>query len=215
MSQPWWMSFAFLHAGEGAWEGHGNGSGRSEPSRAATPGDIARSRFCLASLQQDSAHYFTRPRPLSNATSTTALKPIQAFRYLCSPVSSNCSKTCAAVLFVRSFVGAPVGARICSGLTGTSSGFIQESLIRTRNGANTVLGGQMSVSTGFVGVGRHCATTQSTSCMSSGTMVKGSPVSAGRRLPPNWSLFWDWLKIGRVAAKQETITVNPISDIRG
>jgi len=77
-------------------------------------------------------------RPLSNATSTTALKPIQVPRGSRFPFSSTCSQINAAVLFVRIFVGVPAGARICSGLIGASSVFIQESLIRTRSGANTV-----------------------------------------------------------------------------
>jgi hypothetical protein len=34
-------SFAFLHAGEGARQGHGYRGGRPEPARATTPGDVA------------------------------------------------------------------------------------------------------------------------------------------------------------------------------
>src|SRR5579872_2727085 len=34
-------SFAFLHAGEGARQGYGSGSGRSEPARAKTSGGVA------------------------------------------------------------------------------------------------------------------------------------------------------------------------------
>src|ERR1700674_2280402 len=94
-------------------------------------------------------------RPFSNATSTTALKPIQVLRSLPSPLSSTCSQTCTAVLFVRIFVEVPAGARICSGLAGTYSVFIQENLTRTRSGANTVIGGQISVRTGLVAVGRQ------------------------------------------------------------
>src|SRR6266700_7407807 len=121
-------------------------------------------------------------RPLNNATSTTAVKPTQVLRGLRSPFSFTCSQTCAAVLFVRILVGLPSGARICSGSTETSSDFIHDSLIRTRSGANTVLGGQMSVRTGLIAVGRHSATTQSMSAMSKGLIVKGSPTVAGSRL---------------------------------
>src|SRR5271154_4186637 len=34
-------SFAFLHVGEGAWQGHGYRGGRLEPTRATTPGGVA------------------------------------------------------------------------------------------------------------------------------------------------------------------------------